>query len=388
MGTRYNDTLTGSAASDSLDGAGGNDLLQGLAGEDVLNGGAGDDTLDGGLGADVMSGGAGNDTFIVDDMDDEVLESAGRGLDTIQASVSYDLRLSRNVENLTLTGTAALDAQGNGLDNRLVGNAGDNRLNGGGGQDTLEGGNGSDTYVFRGRFGADLVHDHDTTATTPPPSSFPSVPSFTLGEPLYIDVGNKLVTTGPALSNFTFSQGAYDVLLNSSIVTSTTSATGVGPVAGSDSGANFSAYDAFSFSGLTTESLFGLTPVFDSTLIGSSFSFTNIHPLDLVSPDAWDEQPNTDSLRFEDASYDRLWFKRIGQDLEVSVVGATDKVTVRDWFADQADKVELTYDAGNAHVLRHDKVQGLVDAMAGFSPQALSGQASLIAARDTAWTTV
>jgi Ca2+-binding RTX toxin-like protein len=54
---------------------------------------------------------------------------------------------SANVENLTLTGTAAANATGNTLDNVLTGNAAANVLDGGAGADTLIGGAGNDLYI-------------------------------------------------------------------------------------------------------------------------------------------------------------------------------------------------------------------------------------------------
>ena len=59
--------------------------------------------------------------------------------------VSYTL--GTNVENLTLTGTGAINATGNTLDNTLTGNSGNNVLDGGAGNDTMSGGAGNDTYV-------------------------------------------------------------------------------------------------------------------------------------------------------------------------------------------------------------------------------------------------
>ena len=69
----------------------------------------------------------------------------GSGSDTVKSSVSY--MLSGAVENLTLTGTAALNGTGNSLANRLTGNTGNNVLDGGSGADTLSGGDGDDIYV-------------------------------------------------------------------------------------------------------------------------------------------------------------------------------------------------------------------------------------------------
>jgi hypothetical protein len=51
------------------------------------------------------------------------------------------------VENLTLTGTGALNGTGNSLANRLTGNSGANSLSGGAGDDTLDGGAGADSLV-------------------------------------------------------------------------------------------------------------------------------------------------------------------------------------------------------------------------------------------------
>ena len=97
------------------------------------------------LGIDTLVGGLGNDTYVVDNAADIVTEAASAGTDAVQASVSYVL--AANVENLTLTGSAALNGTGNTLANVLTGNAGDNRLDGGAGIDTLAGGLGNDTYV-------------------------------------------------------------------------------------------------------------------------------------------------------------------------------------------------------------------------------------------------
>ena len=111
--------------------------------------------LNGGAGNDTMIGGAGNDTYVVDAAGDVVTELAGQGTDTVQSSVSY--MLGANVENLSLTGSAAINATGNTLDNVITGNAGDNVLNGGVGNDTLIGGDGNDVFVYMNGQGSDVV---------------------------------------------------------------------------------------------------------------------------------------------------------------------------------------------------------------------------------------
>jgi Ca2+-binding RTX toxin-like protein len=60
VGTTGRETLQGTAGADILTGFGEDDSLSGLGGDDVLDGGAGDDTLFGGD----LNGGAGDDTYL------------------------------------------------------------------------------------------------------------------------------------------------------------------------------------------------------------------------------------------------------------------------------------------------------------------------------------
>ncbi len=71
--------------------------------------------------------------------------------DTLIASVTTTL--PANVENLTLTGNAAIDGTGNAGNNILTGNSGNNTLTGGAGNDILTGLGGKDTLV--GGLGSD-----------------------------------------------------------------------------------------------------------------------------------------------------------------------------------------------------------------------------------------
>lgn len=117
----------------------------GNAQNNTLTGNSLDNVLDGGGGGDSMSGGAGNDTYVTDG-GDTISETAGNGTDTVNASVTYTLGSTSNLENLTLTGTAAIDATGNTLANVLIGNSANNTLTGGTGADVMSGGAGNDTY--------------------------------------------------------------------------------------------------------------------------------------------------------------------------------------------------------------------------------------------------
>jgi hypothetical protein len=67
----------------------------------------------------------------------------------------------------------------------------------------------------------------------------------------------------------------------------------------------------------------------------------------------------------------------------ISAIGTTDSVTVTGWFLGAAYHVESIVAGGNGKTLSDAKVQGLVDAMAGFTPPA-AGQTTLPASYQTA----
>jgi hypothetical protein len=149
-GSAYDDELLGDDASNVLTGGDGNDILNGRAGDDKLQGGDGDDT------------------YVVDSVDDDIVEALANGTDKIKASVTYTLDDADEIENLTLTGSKDIDGTGNNYDNGLTGNSGDNllkgldgkdSLNGGKGEDRLTGGGDADTFVFGKDFGKDTIND-------------------------------------------------------------------------------------------------------------------------------------------------------------------------------------------------------------------------------------
>jgi len=159
-------TIKGTANADTITAGTGADNITGLAGNDTLTGGDGNDILNGGLGEDTMMGGADNDTYVVDNLNDVIIENAGEGTDLVQVAIAGangTYTLSGHLENGTLTNKVAFNLTGNSLDNTLIGNAaanildggdGDDRLIGGLGNDILTGGEGSDTFVFNTKLNA------------------------------------------------------------------------------------------------------------------------------------------------------------------------------------------------------------------------------------------
>ena len=190
-------TLTGSSAINAT----------GNTQNNVLTGNVAANILTGGTGADTMIGAAGNDTYVVDTAGDVVTEVAGQGTDLVQSSLTYTL--ASEVENLTLTGTSAINATGNTLANALTGNAGNNTLDGGGGADSLRGGGGNDTYVIDNA--GDVVTENASEGTDLIQSSL----TYTLGanvENLTLTGTSAINATGNTIDNILVGNTANNVL--------------------------------------------------------------------------------------------------------------------------------------------------------------------------------
>ncbi|MFV5383642.1 VCBS domain-containing protein [Acinetobacter junii] len=192
QGNQLNNTLTGGLGNDELIGDLGDDLLLGGDGLDLLIGGKGTDRLEGGLGTDTynFTPGDGKDQIIENDVEnivhlegvsledlhyvngilyysltgDQVVVDSSKVATWIIANVTYtteeishifnggvvsteSITLDTSQRDAELLGQDHINAQGNGLDNLLIGNSGNNILDGAQGADTLIGGAGDDTYI-------------------------------------------------------------------------------------------------------------------------------------------------------------------------------------------------------------------------------------------------
>lgn len=153
-----------------------------------------------------------NNTYTVVDGTNSIVEAVNGGIDTVLSSTTYTLENAANVENLTLTGTAAINGTGNAGNNVLTGNSGNN---------ILTGGAGDDTYVINSL--GDKVNEDFNAGTDTIKSSVsvglnwyaPNVENLTLTDGAYIGVGNDLnnVITGNGIANILNGKGGDDRLI-------------------------------------------------------------------------------------------------------------------------------------------------------------------------------
>lgn len=451
-GGRGDDTLSGLAGNDILNGAAGNDLLDGGIGADDLHGGGGHDTyvvdnagdvvteladegtdtvqtslltytlganlenltltgtgpstgignalsnqlsgnseanlLDGKAGADTMAGGAGNDVYIVDQAGDVVTEATNEGFDTISSSVTYGLGV--NVENLVLTGSAAINGIGNDLDNTLTGNSAANVLTG------------NDTYVI----GADdavieeAYNGTDTVVSGLTHTLAANVENLTLvgfnaingtGNGLDNVLNGQLSLAGNTLAggagNDTYIIGSGDTVVEvagggtDTVQASVTHAlganvenltlTGTNAINGTGNGLNNTLMGNSSSNVLTGagghDSLRG--NVGNDTLNGGSgndiYLFSRGDGQDLVQ----DNSGTTDKMLY-DSGIDPLdlVISRQANDLRLAIHGSTDTVTIQNWYTSAANRTE-TIQTGDGEVLLSAQVDQLIQSMAAFTRQ-------------------
>lgn len=140
LGSNFENLTLLGTGNNNATGNGLSNLLIGNTGDNQINGGAGVDTLIGGLGDDVYIVEAGDEAEVIH-------ENAGEGNDTVRSAINFSLATLTAIENITLTGSTAINATGNALDNVLTGNTAANRIAGSDGNDTLTGGEGVDRLI-------------------------------------------------------------------------------------------------------------------------------------------------------------------------------------------------------------------------------------------------
>ena len=358
-------TINGTSKADILNGGAGNDTLNGLAGNDVLNGNAGNDHLNGAKGNDTMKGGTGDDIYAVDNVMDSVIENIDEGIDTVRSSITYVL--GTNVENLDLIGTAVINGTGNELDNALIGNSASNILTGKAGNDRFDGKKGVDTMI--GGSGDDIYevdNADDIIVESLNEGSDTAISSigYTLDanlENLTLSSSSAIIGTGNAADNRMIGNDVANSLWGR----------GGNDVFFGDSGADSlygEAGDDFLDGGKGRDILVGGTGN-DTYMLGRGYRKDSVVENDSTAG-------NIDIVQFlSGIGADQIWFQHVGNNLEVSIIGTTDKLVIKDWYLGSAYHIEQ-FKTADGLTLLDSRVENLVTAMAAF-PLPEAGQTTL-----------
>ncbi|HMW19201.1 MAG TPA: calcium-binding protein, partial [Accumulibacter sp.] len=316
---------------DTLYGGNGNDLMDGGDGNDTLYGNAGDDTLSGGLGNDDLYGGDGKDVYLF---------NRGEGNDWIHTNGSASgpddvirlgadiaptqIELRRYLNNLDVI----LNKADGSTERRVVAD-----YFAGAPIDRLEFADGTvwnqseihSRFVQYGWDGADALYAASGINNR--------MRGMGGNDTLYGGNGNDLMDGGDG----------NDTLYGN---------------AGDDTLSGYAGNDTLS-GGLGND-----------TYLLSRGSGADV----VVDSDS--TAGNSDLAQFgAGIASDQLWFRHVGNNLEVSVIGTDDKLTIQSWYGGTANHVERFQTADNKRLL-DSKVETLVQAMAAFAPPA-AGQTTL-----------
>jgi Ca2+-binding RTX toxin-like protein len=398
-GNELNNVLTGNSAANVLTGNAGNDTLNGGADADTLIGGLGNDiyvvdnlgdivtenlnegtdtvqsyityalgnnvenltlmgsaaingtgnslnnVLTGNSAPNVLSGGLGNDTYVIG-TGDTVIENLNEGTDTIQSSITYTL--PSNVENLTLTGSSAIDGTGNELNNSITGNSASNILTGGLGNDTLNGGAGADTMIGglgNDTYYVDNIGDIVTEALNEGTDTVQSSITYTINaniENLTLTRSSAINGTGNELNNTITGNSGANILIGN---------------AGNDSlkaGAGGDTLDG----GIGNDYLEGSIGN-DLYLFGSGYGQDSIKDYDTTAG-------NSDKVKFFDLNPIDLIFVNSGNNLNIQINNSSDFLTIQNQNSSSAYQVEV-FEASDGSMLLSSQVALLIQEMAGFS---------------------
>jgi Ca2+-binding RTX toxin-like protein len=331
LGDGGDNSFNGKAGDDLMDGGGGKDLLDGGAGDDVLFGRDGNDTLYGGDGNDILNGGAGNDTLHGGTGNNTYLFGKGDGQDVIQfvhdpaAGKLNTLRFNEGVLSSEVALRQVYDSElgGNALEVSIAGTTDKVTING-----FFYGNNPAAAYnpVQHFQFADGTAWNMAAIlerlfAGTP---GADTINGTLNGDAIHGGAGNDTLDGGEG--DDTLDGGAGNDVLNG--------------------GAGNDTY------------LFGLGAGADTvTEYG-----TTAGNIDVMAVG-------------EGVAADQLWFRRVGTNLEVTIIGTSDKSTINNWYSGSAYHIEQ-FRTADGKVLLDSQVDVLVSAMAAFSPPP-AGQTTL-----------
>ncbi len=240
----------------------------------------------------------------------------------------------------TLSGLAGNDV--------LNGHTGDDYLDGGTGNDTMSGGSGNDTFVVNNA--RDKVIENAGNGSDKVIASI----AYTLSANL-----ENLNLSGP-YAIFGIGNSAANAITGSDTANVIWGDAGGDRLSGMD-GADFlfgDTGDDVLDGGLGKDRMMGGIGS-DSYLFGRGYGSDWIIENDLAIR-------NVDKVEFlADIRSDQIWFQHKGDDLEISILGTTDKLIIQDWYLGSGHHIEQ-FKVSDGLMLVDDEVEDLVSAMAEF----------------------
>ncbi len=397
-GTDIDEIIVGSTGKDIIDAKGGNDIIDGRGGGDIINGGTGNDTyiFNSGYGVltitdydeaagniDTIKFGAGisPDKLIFNKVGLNLEINVSGTTDKIVITNYYQSDRNR-IEQINfndgvvwnksdinaqpvyikgsgeLYGTAGVDIMTGGSGNdKLFGYEGNDILNGSGGNDYLYGGSGSDTYLFNLGSGIDTIEDYDSALTDVDTIQFgqgiePENVKFNkVGVDLEITVPgdkDKLIIKNYYSSDFykfdqiKFSNGtvwnredidARSVYITGSGILNGTKGTDI--FTGSTDGDKLLGYegnDTFDGKGGSDLAIGGTGN--DTYIFNPGYGILTIEDSD-------ETVGNIDKIQFgAGINPQSIVFVKIGDNLEITVKGTSDKIVILDFYKDISNQIE------------------------------------------------
>ena len=305
----YIENAVGGSGNDTLTGNALGNNLNGGSGNDSISGGDGSDILKGSLGTDTLDGGVGSDW--ADYRGTSLAVTVNLATTTAQNTGGWGTDTLVNIENVF-----------GGLGNdSLTGNALGNTIRGGLGNDFMDGLAGGDYVDYRDITTVGLTIDLSLTTAQITGAGTDTILNF---ESIYSGAANDRLT-GNNLANQLLAYAGNDTLSG----------------------------------GLGNDGLQGGVGN-DTYLFQRGAGADTLTEADATAG-------NSDLLWFDtNVTSNQLWFQHTGNNLVVSVIGTSDKVTLSNWYTGSVNQVE-TIKASDGKTLSSTKVDALVSAMSAFA---------------------
>jgi Ca2+-binding RTX toxin-like protein len=368
VGSANADNLIGWQGIDSLIGGGGNDTLDGASGNDIIDGGDGNDLITDNSGNNTLRGGAGNDTIL-----SRGIFAGGSGDDLMQASDvwfgdTYLFQIGDGKDVINDLGYMGSDAISFGAgispselplhrvgqDLRFLINANDHIS-------VKDWFSSRHQYIEQIRFANGTTWNVDSILSTPIVSVGSANADNLIGwqgiDSLIGGSGNDTLD-GAAGNDILEGGDGNDLLIDY---------TGINSLRGG--AGNDTIRSRGTFVGGSGDDLLQSSDVW----FGDTYLFQIGDGMDVINDLGYS---GIDSIIFgAGINADMLWLKKSATDLDVTIIGSTEGVKIKNWYTSSYQQIER-FQFGDGKVLPITNVDALVSAMAAFSPSSI-GHTSL-----------